>query len=124
TKLTRFTAAAYRDQISKIDKIVGKTLVDLKAAGQLENTFVFYFGDHGGALPRSKGYVFESGLHVPLVVRVREKYKNRVDRELGSRTRGFVSFIDFAPTMLNLAGARRPAGVDGKAFRGRDVSAT
>ncbi len=123
TKLTRFTAAYYRDRISKIDKIVGKTLADLKAAGQLENTFVFYFGDHGGVLPRSKGYVFESGLHVPLVVRVPERYKDAVDRDLGSRTPGVVSFIDFAPTVLNLAGVELPQGLDGKAFLGSDVSA-
>ncbi len=124
TKVTRFTAAYYRDRISKIDEIVEKTLADLKAAGELENTFVFYFGDHGGVLPRSKGYVFESGLHVPLVVRVPDKYKDLVDRDLGSRTRGFVSFIDFGPTVINLAGVEVPQGIDGKAFLGNDVEAS
>ncbi|EMI55915.1 sulfatase atsG [Rhodopirellula sallentina SM41] len=99
-------------------------LADLKDAGQLENTFVFYFGDHGGVLPRSKGYVFESGLHVPFVVRVPENYRDRVDRELGSRTNGFVSFIDFAPTVLNLAGVEIPDAFDGEAFLGPRVSAT
>lgn len=123
TKLTRFTVAYYRDRISKIDQLVEKTLAELDEAGQLENTFVFYFGDHGGVLPRSKGYVFESGLHVPLVVRVPEKYKTMVDRDLGSRTRGFVSFIDFAPTVLTLANVEIPAGLDGKAFLGSGVSA-
>lgn len=123
TKLTRFTAAYYRDRISKIDQLVEKTLAELDEAGQLENTFVFYFGDHGGVLPRSKGYVFESGVHVPLVVRIPEKYQAMVDRDLGSRTRGFVSFIDFAPTVLNLAGVEIPAGMDGTAFLGSGVSA-
>lgn len=122
TKLTRFTAAYYRDRISIIDSKVEQTLADLKAAGQLENTFVFYFGDHGGVLPRSKGYVFESGLHVPLVVRVPENYRDLTDRELGSRTNGFVSFIDFAPTVLNLAGVEPPESIDGTAFLGEGVS--
>ncbi|TWT65277.1 sulfatase family protein [Allorhodopirellula solitaria] len=123
TKLTRFTAAYYRDRISKIDEIVEQTIADLEAAGQLENTFVFYFGDHGGVLPRSKGYVFETGLHVPLVVRVPEKYRDLVDRDLGSRTRGFVSFIDFAPTVLRLAGVETPDQIDGRAFLGEGVTA-
>ena len=34
----------------------------------LDDTFIFYFGDHGGVLPRGKGYAYENGLHVPLVV--------------------------------------------------------
>ncbi|TWU19149.1 Sulfatase [Allorhodopirellula heiligendammensis] len=123
TKLTRFTAAYYRDQISKIDELVEQTLAELEAAGQLENTFVFYFGDHGGVLPRSKGYVFETGLHVPLVVRVPDQYKKMVDRDLGSRTPGFVSFIDFGPTVLSLAGVELPQGIDGQPFLGSDLSA-
>jgi uncharacterized sulfatase len=123
TELTRFTAAFYRDRISKIDKHVEDILAALKADGQLENTFVFYFGDHGGVLPRSKGYVFESGLHVPLVVRVPEKYREMCDRELGSRTRGFVSFVDFAPTVLRLASVEPSEVMDGSAFLGEGVSA-
>ena len=55
----------------------------------------FYFGDHGGVLPRGKGYAYESGLHVPLVVRVPEKWKHLVDRDLDTRVKGFVSFVDF-----------------------------
>ena len=69
----------------------------------LEDTFVFYFGDHGGVLPRGKGYAYESGLHVPLVVRIPENFKHLADYSRGTRTDGFVSFIDFGPTVLNLA---------------------
>ncbi|MCM2374132.1 sulfatase-like hydrolase/transferase [Aporhodopirellula aestuarii] len=122
TKLVRFTAAYYRDRISAIDAKVAQTLEELKQAGELENTFVFYFGDHGGVLPRSKGYLFEAGLHVPFVVRVPEKYRELTGRELGSRTNGFVSFIDFAPTVLSLAGVEAPEAMDGIAFLGRGVS--
>ena len=34
----------------------------------MENTIIFYYGDHGGVLPRSKGYLYETGLNVPMVV--------------------------------------------------------
>lgn len=118
TPLFRFTAAYYRDRMKVIDGKVAATVAKLKEEGQLENTFIFYFGDHGGVLPRSKGYLFESGLHVPLVVRIPENFRSLVDRPQGTRTKGFVSFIDFAPTVLNLAGVTIPETIDGQAFMG------
>ncbi|MEM9827412.1 MAG: sulfatase-like hydrolase/transferase [Planctomycetota bacterium] len=117
----RHTRAKYQDLITAVDAKVGAVLDELAADGLLESTFVFYFGDHGGVLPRSKGYVYETGLHVPLVVRVPDAFADTVDRELGSRTKGFVSFIDFGPTVLNLAQAEIPSGMDGKPFLGDGV---
>ncbi|MCC9640915.1 sulfatase-like hydrolase/transferase [Rhodopirellula sp. JC740] len=125
TKLFRYTAAFYRDRMSIIDSKVADVISQLEQDGQFENTFVFYFGDHGGVLPRGKGYIYESGLHVPLVIRVPDNYRDLVDREFGTRTQGFVSFIDFAPTVLNLAGLDpQSAGpIDGQAFLGPNVTA-
>lgn len=122
TPTFRYTVAHYHDRIQVIDGIVGDVVQQLKDDGLLEDTFIFYFGDHGGVLPRSKGYVYESGLHVPLVVRVPEKFKHLVDAERGSRVDGFVSFIDFGPTLLNLAGLEVPEYMDGKPFLGSDVT--
>ncbi len=122
TPLFRYTHARYHDRIAAIDGIVGSTVAKLREDGLLENTFVFYFGDHGGVLPRGKGYIYESGLHVPLVVRVPEKFRHLVDARLGSRVDGFVSFIDFGPTTLQLAGVDVPRQMDGRPFLGRGVS--
>ena len=99
-----------------IDEKIKGLIQDLKDDGVYEDTFIFYFGDHGGALPRSKGYIYDTGLHVPLVVRVPEKYKHLVDFEKGSRVDGFVSFIDFSATTLNLVGLPMPEEMDGKPF--------
>ncbi|TWT88054.1 sulfatase family protein [Neorhodopirellula pilleata] len=123
TPLFRYTAAYYRDRMRIIDDNVKSILAELKSQNQLENTFVFYFGDHGGVLPRSKGYLFESGLHVPLVVRVPDQYRDVVDRPVGTRTKAFVSFIDFGPTVLNLAGVNVPEAMDGRAFMGPGLTA-
>lgn len=123
TPTFRYTHAYYHDRIRDVDAHVGKMLEDLKEADLLEDTFVFYFGDHGGVLPRSKGYAYESGLHVPLVVRIPENWKHLVDHQRGERLDGFVSFIDFGPTLLSLAGASIPDGVDGRAFLGPEVKA-
>lgn len=122
TKISKYTYAKYHDLHKKVDDQIGEFINQLEADGLMENTFIFYFGDHGGVLPRSKGYVYESGLHVPLVVYVPEKWKHLVPSEPGSRVDAFVSFIDFGPTVLNLAGAKIPKKIDGKPFLGRDVT--
>lgn len=121
TPLFRYTHARYHDRMAAIDRIVGDTVAKLKEDDLLENTFIFYFGDHGGVLPRGKGYIYESGLHVPLVVRVPEDYKHLVDADWGSRINGFVNFIDFGPTVLQLAGVDIPRQVDGRPFLGKGV---
>ena len=122
TPLFRYTHARYLDRMGVIDGIVGQTVAKLEEDGLLEDTFIFYFGDHGGVLPRSKGYIYESGLHVPLVVRVPENFTHLVDGDLDARMDGFVSFIDFGPTTLHLAGVDVPEQMDGRPFLGEGVS--
>jgi uncharacterized sulfatase len=123
TPTFRYTYARYHDRMGVIDQAVGKLVGQLRQDGLLDDTFIFYFGDHGGVLPRSKGYVYESGLHVPLVVRVPENWQHLASMKRGSRTKGFVEFVDFGPTLLNLAGLKVPKQVDGRPFLGADVSA-
>lgn len=122
TPTFRYTYARYLDRIQQMDKQVGAVVEELTKDGLLEDTFIFYLGDHGGVLPRGKGYAYESGLHVPLVVRIPEKWQHLIDREPGSRVNGFVSFIDFGPTVLNLAGVNLPSQMDGKPFLGSEIT--
>lgn len=122
TDTFRYTYARYHDRIKDMDRQIGAVVDELKEDGLLEDTFIFYFGDHGGVLPKGKGYAYESGLHVPLVVRIPQKWRHLVDAEVGSRQKGFVSFIDFGPTVLNLAGVAVPDGVDGTPFLGDGIS--
>ena len=123
TPTFRYTHARYFDRMTVVDAQMGAVVEKLQADGLLEDTFVFYFGDHGGVLPRGKGYAYESGLHVPLVVRIPENFKHLADHSRGTRTDGFVSFIDFGPTVLNLAGLPVPDQMDGKAFLGKGTTA-
>ena len=108
TPLFRQTHRRYNDIMAAIDSEVGRVVDALKEDGLLEDTFIFYFGDHGGVMPGSKGYVYETGLHVPLVVRIPENFKHLVDLKRGTRTDGFVEFVDFGATIMqrmNEAGA-------------------
>ena len=122
TKTFQYTNAIYRYLHTQVDAQMGEFLEKLKEDGLMENTIIFYYGDHGGVLPRSKGYAYESGLHVPMVVYVPEKWKHLMPMNPGTRTDAFVQFIDLAPTVLNLAGVTVPEQMDGKPFLGKNVS--
>lgn len=118
TELVRYTHARYLDRIQVIDQAVEKLIGQLKEDGVWENTIVFYFGDHGGVLPRSKGYVYDVGLHVPLVIRFPEKLLQRWQLVAGADDNRFVEFVDFGPTVLSLAGITTPPLMDGQPFLG------
>lgn len=122
TKLFRYTYATFYDRIQDSDNELGELMEMLKADGELDNTFVFYFGDNGGSLPFSKGYTTETGLHVPMIVYVPKKWRNRLDIKGGERIDGFVSFMDLGPTLLHLAGIDVPDKMDGTPFLGEDIS--
>ncbi|MGO4917943.1 sulfatase family protein [Maribacter spongiicola] len=121
-KTFSYTNAFYRDRIIKMDAEVGEVIRELDRDNLLESTIIFYYGDHGGVLPNSKGYLKETGLHVPLVVSVPEKYQNLSPFSSGTATNTFVSFIDFSATVLNLAGITIPETIDGTPFLGTNIS--
>jgi len=122
TPTFRYTHARYLDNHVRVDNYFADYIQMLDEDGVMDDTFIFYFGDHGGVLPRGKGYAYENGLHVPLIVYVPENWKHLVDAEYGSRIDGFVSFTDFAPTVLKLAGIDIPSHMDGRAFLGSGIS--
>ena len=122
TPLFRYTYATFYDKIQKVDSELGKMIEMLREDGVLDNTFIFYFGDNGGSLPGSKGYTGETGLKVPLVVYVPEKWRDKLPVKCGGRVHGFVSFMDLGPTLLHLAGLDIPAHMDGTPFLGKDIT--
>ncbi len=99
-----------------MDSKVGELLDKLEQSGEAENTIIFYYSDHGGVLPRSKRFMYESGLHIPLIVYFPPKYQHLAPDI--KRTDRLVSFVDFAPTVLSLAGIDPPDYMHGKAFLG------
>lgn len=116
--------ALYYDKIQEMDSEVGAILKELDASGLSDNTIVFYYGDNGGVLGRSKRFVFESGLRIPLVVRIPEKFRTPAVPLAGSRSQQLVDFTDFAPTVLSLAGILPPGYLQGRAFLGKYYSPT
>lgn len=110
--------AQYYDKVETMDGQFGKLLNELTEAGLAENTIVFYYADNGGVLGRSKRFMYESGLHVPLVVHLPQKYAHLAKTKAGLQTDQLVTFLDFAPTILSLVNIQIPPYMQGQAFLG------
>ena len=113
--------AVYYDRMKEMDQQAGEILQQLKEEGLAESTIVFYYSDHGGAVARSKRFLFESGLKVPLIVRIPKKYQYLAPQPMGTTSDRRVSFVDLAPTLLNLAGIAIPDHMQGTAFLGKNT---
>jgi len=120
TKEMRHDWAQYYDKIEDLDTQVGKLLDELEKYGLADSTIVFYYGDHGGVLGRSKRFVYETGTRVPFIVRIPKLYKEYFPADKpGSKIDRMISFVDLAPTLLSLAGAPIPEVMQGHAFLGK-----
>ncbi|WPJ96254.1 sulfatase [Coraliomargarita algicola] len=114
--------AKYYDAVKKMDREVGAVLKQLQAAGLAENTIVIYNSDHGGVLPRSKRFLFDSGLHCPLVIRIPEKFKSLWPAaQPGMQIDRLVSFVDMPKTWLSITGSKVPEVMQGSVFLGADT---
>jgi len=110
--------ARYYDHLALMDEQIAAKLKMLADDGLAENTIVFYYSDNGGVLPRSKRFLEESGTHVPLIVYFPPKWRHLSPAPPGSRIKEPVSFVDFAPTVMSLAGVKIPDYIQGRAFLG------
>jgi arylsulfatase A-like enzyme len=112
--------AQYYDNITVMDGWFAGQLKELADAGLADDTIVFFYGDHGSGMPRGKRSACNSGLRVPLLIHVPDKWKHLAPPDYlpGGTTDRLVSFVDLAPTLYSLAGAPRPAWVQGEAFMG------
>ena len=104
----RGQVANYYNCLGRLDDGVGALLAELDGTGCVDNTIVFYIGDHGAQFPRGKGTVYEGALRVPLIVRWPKGARaGQVRREL-------VSTVDLLPTALRAAGIEAPKNLPGR----------
>lgn len=113
--------ARYADLMTLMDRQAGEILEQLKSDGLDDDTIVFFFSDHGVGLPRAKQWIYEAGVRVPLIVRFPERYGRFAPAEPGSSVTRLVSFVDFGPTVLSLAGVSIPRHMQGEAFLGEQA---
>lgn len=113
--------ARYYDNITAMDYQIGDKLRELEDAGLAEDTIVFFFGDNGTGLPGMKKWIWEGGLHVPLLIRFPKKWQHLAPAAPGETTARLVSFVDFAPTVLSLCGVPLRPHLQGAAFLGQQA---
>ncbi len=101
--------------ITAMDAWAGDLIEEVKDAGLYEDTVIFFWTDHGVGLPRAKRWLYSSGTHIPLIVRIPGKNGGVVDKQL-------VNSVDLGPTVLNLAGIEVPKHFQGCAFFGKNLT--
>ena len=106
----------YLKCISSVDDNVGRVLDYLESIGELDNTIIvytsdqgFYLGEHGWF---DKRFMYEESLKTPLLVR----YPNAI-KSGGKVTDALVQNLDFASTLLDLAGLPVPSDIQGESFK-------
>lgn len=112
TPAVRECVGKYHDNITAMDYLVGDVLKVIDDRKWSENTIVIFFGDHGWGLTRGKRWPYDSGTRVPFLVR----WPGQIAP--GSVRDDLVAFIDLAPTVLDLAGAKVPEHMQGQPFLG------
>ncbi|MHC4395443.1 MAG: sulfatase-like hydrolase/transferase [Planctomycetota bacterium] len=124
TPAVRKDWAQYYDIITLMDRQFADVLKQLEEDGLADDTIVWFWGDHGRGLPRAKRWIYDSGLKIPLIIRIPEKFRKlAMPKGPGGVRPGrvnddLIAFIDFAPTMLSLAGVKIPDYIQGRAFLG------
>jgi arylsulfatase A-like enzyme len=112
--IIRLDWATYLDQIEYMDESVGRIVGELKQKGLYDNTVIIFIGDNGRGNIKGKGYLYDPGIHVPLIIHWPKGIK------AGQVKNDLVSTIDITATILDLAGVKIPAYMDGKSLMNRN----
>ena len=112
--------AQYYDKMTEMDAEIGHVLKELKRDGLVDDTIIFYYGDHGPGLARSKRFPYNSGLQVPLLISIPPRYRHLAPPtwQVGGASERLVGFVHLAATVLSLAGIQPSAHLQGHAFLG------
>ncbi|HEX6463994.1 MAG TPA: sulfatase-like hydrolase/transferase, partial [Vicinamibacterales bacterium] len=88
--------------------------------GLTDDTIIFFISDHGAGMPRSKRFPYNSGLNVPILIVIPEKFRHvaPTDYEAGGRSKRLIGHIDLAPSLLSAAGVPAPSFYQGEAYMG------
>ncbi len=121
TDITQELWARYYNIISAMDRQVGEILQQLEEDGLAENTIVIYYSDHGAGVPRHKRWLYDSGIKIPLIVRMPKALEHLCPTEAGIQNEELVSFIDLPVTALHLAGIELPNYMIGRPFLGDNL---
>ena len=116
--VTRADWAGYLDDVSELDRKIGRVLAQLATDGLADNTVIVFFGDNGQSQVRGKQFCYEEGQLVPLLIRWPKNFTGPAHFTPGSVDDRLLQGIDLAPTMLAFACAAKPPKMQGRVFLG------
>ncbi|MGY6214484.1 sulfatase family protein [Methylolobus aquaticus] len=120
----RRSFARVYNALSLVDKRIGQLLERLRTDNLLDSTIIFFFADHGEAMPRGKTNGIGLGYRVPFAIWFPAQYQALSPwGPIPAVTNELISFEDLAPTVLSLAGVPRPGHLKGRPFLGTDRTA-
>ncbi|MDA1068041.1 MAG: sulfatase [Verrucomicrobia bacterium] len=101
--------------VAGVDENVGRVLATLKEQGIEDDTLIIYTGDQGMMLGEhdrvDKRWAFEESMRMPFIARYpKEIEPNSINKDI-------INNVDFAPTLLDFAGAKAPKEMQGRSFR-------
>jgi uncharacterized sulfatase len=122
TPIVRELWARYYNNIAALDLYAEDLVRQLREDGLEENTIIIFYSDHGAGIPLHKRWLYDSGLKVPMIVKMPKNFEDLMPHKQRSSTDELVSFVDLPPTALNLAGLEIPQNMQGRAFLGKELS--
>ena len=115
--ITRHSLAVNYSNLVEMDRQMGEIISKLKQQDLYDNSYIFFYSDHGGPFPRHKRAIYETGTKVPLIIKFPNSFMAKEKNNYQ-----MLNFIDFAPTILSIIGLDIPEIYQGKAFLGAEKS--
>lgn len=113
--------ARYLNSVSGMDRRIGWVLDKLREDGLEDDTVVIFFGDNGRLEPRGIHWCYDSGLHVPMIIRWPKNFPAPREIRPGVVDERIISLIDVTATTLAVAGLPRPPLMQGRVFLGPEA---
>lgn len=113
--------ARYLNSVSGLDRRIGWVLEQLRKDGLEDDTVVVFFADNGRLEPRGIHWCYDSGLHVPMIIRWPRNFPAPRRLEPGSVCDDVISLLDVTATTLAIAGVPLPPLMHGRNFLGTDA---
>ena len=117
-KITREEWARYLNSVTGTDVRIGWILDQLKKDGLSDNTIVIFFSDNGRLDARGIHWCWDSGLHVPMIIRYPKEMKSPKQIKAGKVDNRILSLLDLSATTLHMAGIPKPFGMQSRVFLG------
>lgn len=100
----------YYNSVRRLDDTFGKVMQAIKDAGAENNTVVIFLTDNGISMPFSKANAYLKSTKTAFFVYLPGTLKPREDKE------HLIASVDLFPTIMDMIGAEKPAGLDGSSF--------